>query len=85
MKSWVKFFSKKLGKYEKFRKQIIFLIRRKCGKTKKLGSGSHESVENTKSVVFTQLFWSVSLQKCDNYKKVWCLPNFFPRFARKVW
>ena len=56
MKSWVNFFSKKLGKYEKFRKKTIFSGKKKCGKTKNLGSNFHESVENTKSVVFTHLF-----------------------------
>ena len=69
MKSWVNFFSKKLGKYEKFRKKTIFSVNKKCGKTKNLGSNFHESVENKKSVVFTQLFLNISLKKCGNYEK----------------
>ena len=39
-----------------FVKKTIFSVKKKCGKTKKLGSGSHESVENTKSVVFPNFF-----------------------------
>ena len=78
MKSWVNFFSKKLGKYEKLREKTIFLIKKKCGKTKKLGSDFHESVKNTKSLVFTQLFCPFQS------KSVVTTKNFFALRAKSV-